>query len=198
MQIHCRTILNEIINATYLIKDENGLSKLAEDIDGLYAKAKKMMPNEDGVPMGEKSSGIASERKQGVQESSKKPRKTVPISAKKHGAKKHPANGRFGTKAEWQKRFLPARNKPANNKYSKSKRQLKRKHPQGNEPNNKKAKIQSGDLPSNVVRGKTAADGEEFGEETEIRSPQFLHQRRLNNKLPIFHTPSKKTQWLVP
>jgi len=43
IQIHGRTILKEITNATYL----------AEGIEALYTMAKEMMPHEVGVPMGE-------------------------------------------------------------------------------------------------------------------------------------------------
>ena len=66
----------------------------------------------------------------------------------KHGAKKHPANGRFSVKAEWQRRFIPAKNYPTDDRHSKMKRQLKRKHHQANEPSKKKAKIISTDPPS--------------------------------------------------
>ena len=80
-----------------MVKDENCLSKLADGIDALYTMVKEIMPNEDGVPMGEET-----ERKQGgFQDSSQKHRKTPPMPTLKHGAKKHPANGRFSVKAEW-------------------------------------------------------------------------------------------------
>ena len=123
--------------------------KLAEDIDTQNTKAKEMMANEVGVPQGQVPTGSVSERKQaGFQASSQKHTKTPPMPTHKHGAKKHPANGRFGFKTEWQRRFIPAKNHPTDDSHSKMKRHLKRKHQQANEPSKKKAKIQSSHLPS--------------------------------------------------
>ena len=50
---------------SYLIKDENSLSKLAKDICALYPKAKEMlmMRNKDGVPMREEPNGIQGAKK---------------------------------------------------------------------------------------------------------------------------------------
>jgi len=42
----------------------------------------------------------------GFQDSSQKHTKTPPMPTNKHGAKKHPANDRFGAKAEWQRIFI--------------------------------------------------------------------------------------------
>ena len=76
--------------------------KFAKDLVALNTKPKSMMPNEVGVPVGEVPNGSVSGRKQaGFQDSSQKHRKTPPMPTLKHGAKKHPANGRFSVKAEW-------------------------------------------------------------------------------------------------
>ena len=37
--------------ATYLIKNKGYLRELTEDVEQLYAKAKTMLPKEDGVPL---------------------------------------------------------------------------------------------------------------------------------------------------
>ena len=103
LQIHCRTVMKELVNASYLIKDEKCLKKLAEDPDHLYTKAKTMMPNEDGVPL-EKASSVGKLKKKGAvtpSEAAKSPSTTEPLPLQTHGAKKHPANGRYGAKAEW-------------------------------------------------------------------------------------------------
>lgn len=71
-----------IIGATYLIKDEYSLRKLAKDMDELNAKAKEIMPKKDGVPMGEEPWYCFWKRANGVQESSQKPTITVPLSPK--------------------------------------------------------------------------------------------------------------------
>lgn len=123
--------------------------KLAKDLDALNTKPKRMMPNEVGAPVGEVPNGSVSGRKQaGFQDSSQKHTKTPPMPTLKHGAKKHPANGRFSVKAEWRRRFIPAKNHPTDNRHSEMKRQLKRKHQQASEPSKKKAKIQSSQPPS--------------------------------------------------
>jgi len=116
LQIHCRTIMKEITSATYLINDESSLTELAQSLDGLYAKAKTMMPSEDGVPMedvlrngrkkkGEKRANDAKE--QGTKEQST----VIPPPLQAHGSKKHRANGRFGAKAEWQRKLIGRKRK---------------------------------------------------------------------------------------
>ena len=55
-------MLKEVISATYLIQQDNALKELAQDIDALYAKAKKMMPNIKGVPIGEVSRASETKR----------------------------------------------------------------------------------------------------------------------------------------
>ena len=116
LQIHCRTVMKELTSAIYLIKDESSLTELAQGLDGLYAKAKTMMPSEDGVPMedvsligrkkkGEKKSNDAVE--QGTKEQST----IIPPPLQAHGAKKHRANGRFGAKTEWQRKLIGQKRK---------------------------------------------------------------------------------------
>ena len=116
LQVHCRTVMKELTGATYLINDESSLAELAQGLDGLYAKAKTMMPSEDGVPMedvprtgrktkGEKKSNDAKE--QGTKEQST----IIPPPLQAHGAKKHRANGRFGAKAEWQRKLIGQKKK---------------------------------------------------------------------------------------
>lgn len=111
LQIHCRTVMKERTGATYLINDERSLTELAQGLDGLYAKAKIMMPSEDGVPMedvprtgrkrkGEKKSNDA------MEQGTKKQSTIIPPPLQAHGAKKHRANGRFGAKAEWQRKLI--------------------------------------------------------------------------------------------
>lgn len=41
--------------ATYLIKSKEYLRELTDDIEQLFAKAKTMLPKEDGVPLEEDS-----------------------------------------------------------------------------------------------------------------------------------------------
>ena len=116
LQIHCRTIMKELASATYLIKDESSLAELAQGLDGLYAKAKTMMPSENGVPM-EDVPPVGMKKKcekksinakgQGIKEQST----IIPPPLEAHGAKKHQANGRFGAKAEWQRKLIGQKRK---------------------------------------------------------------------------------------
>ena len=96
LQIHCRTVMKELVDASYLIKDEKCRKELAEDLDPLYAKAKTMMPNEDGVPL-EEASSVGKLKKKGAvtpSKAAKSPLTTESLPLQTHGAKKHPANGR--------------------------------------------------------------------------------------------------------
>lgn len=102
-------MLKEVISATYLIQQENALKELAQDIDALYAKAKKLMPNDQGVPIGEVSRASETKRAD-PQKLTETPLNTIPPPPQKHGARKHPASGRFGAEAEWQQKFLSVRN----------------------------------------------------------------------------------------
>jgi len=178
-------MLKEIVSSTYLITDENTLSKLAEEIDALYAKVKTMTPSDDGVPIGEVPSVGDSTKKhyaststvpaptigevQTVSDSRKKQSpttSTVPPSPQKHGAKKHPASGRYGVKAEWQRKFFPVKNCPSTSR--------KRKHSQANEPKEKlkKIKVKQKDLPS------TDEEHYSFSQDATFTKPGSTHDDR--------------------
>ena len=185
LQVHCRKMLKEIVSSTYLITDENTLSKLAEEIDALYAKVKTMTPSDDGVPIGEVPSVGDSTKKHytststvpaptisevpTVSDSRKKQSpttSTVPPSPQKHGAKKHPASGRYGVKAEWQRKFFPVKNCPSTSR--------KRKHSQANEPKKKlkKIKVKQKDLPS------TDEEHYSFSQDATVTKPGSTHDDR--------------------
>lgn len=144
LQTHCRTIMKEIISATYLIKDEKCLSELADDIDDLNAKAKTMMPSEDGVPMEEvPSNGVSKKKRVTVPVTAKKPSKMVPPPLQTHGAKKHPANGRFGAKAEWQRKLIGQKSKSSGSSRSNLHAPVKRSRLATNGPSKMKVKLQA-------------------------------------------------------
>jgi len=124
LQIHCRTVLKELISATYLIRDEKCLQRLAEDIDALYEKTKKMTPSEGGVAIEELKN--TDNKRDTVSDSDQKRSNTVPLPPQTHGAKKHPANGRFGSKAEWQRRFVRAKTKSSRPRSTNRQTPLKR------------------------------------------------------------------------
>ena len=145
LQIHCRTVLKEVISATYLIQQENALKELAQDIDSLYAKAKKMMPNDQGVPIGEVSRASETKRAD-PQKLTKTPLNTIPPPPQKHGARKHPASGRFGAKAEWQRKFLSVRNHSRESVHAKVSLKRKRKPSNESKKKIKKMKIQESNL----------------------------------------------------
>lgn len=123
LQIHCRTIMKELTSATYLINDESSLTELAQGLDGLYAKSKTMMPSEDGVPMEDvPRTGINKKREKksndAKEQGAKEQSTIIPPPLQAHGAKKHRANGRFGAKAEWRRKFIGQKRKSCGSAHS--------------------------------------------------------------------------------
>lgn len=140
LQIRCRTTMKEIIGATYLIKEEEFLRELAEDIEGIYAKAKTMLPKEDGMPL-EEDSCRKKLKTEGEPSSNaaKNSSKTQPLPLLNHDKKKHPANGRFGAKAEWQRKLIGQKRK-STKPVSENKKPLKRRRIGNPVPSEKKVK----------------------------------------------------------
>lgn len=128
------------------------MRELAEDLDGLYAKAKSMLPSEDGVPLEEVSVGAAKKKRtEATINATKEQSNTVPPPLQTHGAKKHPAHGRYGAKAEWQRKLIGQKKKSSRPARPASRAAVKRPARVVGGPNKKKPKLQADDNTSSTA-----------------------------------------------
>lgn len=107
-RVRCRNILKEITHLTYLIKDEQALGKLEEDLANILGNAKESAPQEGGIHVIKESPKKIQKRKAARSSQGNPPqkkRKILDVKTTKYGRKKHPFSNRVGQHAETMRKM---------------------------------------------------------------------------------------------
>ena len=102
-RVRCRNILREITSLTYLIKDEQALEQLEENLTEILGNAKGSAPQEGGIHVVIESPKKGKKRKAARSSQGNPPqkkRKILDVKTTKYGRKKHPFSNRVGQHAE--------------------------------------------------------------------------------------------------
>lgn len=107
-RVRCRNILKEITHLTYLIKDEQALGQLEEDLANILGNAKESAPQEGGIHVIKESPKKIKKRKAARSSQGNPPqkkRKILDVKTTKYGRKKHPFTNRVGQHAETMRKM---------------------------------------------------------------------------------------------